>query len=513
MCSQLPVVLALAAMFLQAPSWTQAKKVVMFPPPVKSYILYHSNIGQALMDLGHDVWICLPDHLVETGFLQHHAIKRIVYGTGLGDIEGKLFQSTQMFDKFWAGEENSFRNLFPLINYFKSFSIEVLSETEFVQSVKNINPDLFILDAFMFTRNLLVLPYKLDLSFALIGTLHDMNLARVPYSPAAEPHVTQKVTNRMTFFQRVESTFIALFSITFHIFTDDDVVTRFAPEKPYKPLSDIALQAEIFISDTDHILDYPQPVLPNTKLIGGSSVSESKPLTGDYFNFFNSSVNGVVVVTFGSTDMDVPTHIMNKMVAAFDKLDLNVVWKANLTSPRPDKIMISKWLPQNDLLGHPKTKVFVSHCGKNGQYEALHHTVPILCLPIFGDQFHNAERISVKGFGLESDLRKITSEEFADLIKEVAYNPKYKTNIQKASALFKELCKEPMKEAAYWFDHVMKYGGGYMRSSGQEMPMYQFLLLDVIAFFIGVISLLALLTATVVIFCYRCLRNRKIKAD
>ncbi|CAL1544432.1 unnamed protein product [Lymnaea stagnalis] len=494
-------------------SWADAKTVVMFPAPMKSYFIYHANIGQALVDLGHDVWICIPDYLADKGLIKYKDIKTIVYGKGLGDMEATTFKETNMIDKFWAGETQSFKHLFPTIKVLKSFSRKILSETELVDKIRHVSPDLFILDAFMFTRNLLVLPYKLDLPFALIGTLHEVALARIPYSPAAEPQCSQVITDKMTFSERVSSTLIALLSITYDIFTDNDVVTTFAPEKPFKSLNDIALQAEIFISESDHILDYPRPMLPNTKRIGGSSVSEAKPLTGDFQSFVNSSANGVAVVSFGSTDLKFPAHILTKMVQAFEKLDLNVVWKANLTSPKPDKIMITKWLPQNDLLGHPKTRVFVSHCGKNGQYEALYHAVPILCLPIYGDQYYNSERIRVKGFGLGADIRTITAEEFADLIKEVAYNPKYKNNIQKASTLFKELYKVPMKEAAYWFDHVMKYGGDYMRSSGQEMPMYQFLLLDVMAFLTGIILTILSLLFLVARFCFRRIKQYKIKTD
>ena len=30
---------------------------------------------------------------------------------------------------------------------------------------------------------------------------------------------------------------------------------------------------------------------------------------------------------------------------------------------------VVNWLPQNDVLGHPRTKAFLSHCGVNGLYE------------------------------------------------------------------------------------------------------------------------------------------------
>jgi hypothetical protein len=30
---------------------------------------------------------------------------------------------------------------------------------------------------------------------------------------------------------------------------------------------------------------------------------------------------------------------------------------------------VVSWLPQNDVLGHPRTRAFLSHCGANSLYE------------------------------------------------------------------------------------------------------------------------------------------------
>ncbi|KAH9513859.1 hypothetical protein Btru_031580 [Bulinus truncatus] len=151
--------------------------------------------------------------------------------------------------------------------------------------------------------------------------------------------------------------------------------------------------------------------------------------------------NGCVCVctTLGGNDLKVPAEIVDKMVSAFQELDLGVVWRMNTSSTAPRNIMAAAWVPQNDLLGHPNTKVFISHCGKNGQYEALYHGVPILCLPMYGDQWYNARRGSAKGFGLYADIREVTAGELAGLIRQVAYDPKYRSNIQRASKLFREL--------------------------------------------------------------------------
>ncbi|PVD26850.1 hypothetical protein C0Q70_11997 [Pomacea canaliculata] len=58
-------------------------------------------------------------------------------------------------------------------------------------------------------------------------------------------------------------------------------------------------------------------------------------------------------------------------------LPFKSVFRSNISSPNSKKILTSSWIPQNDLLAHPNTRVFVSHCGNDGQYEALFHAVPV----------------------------------------------------------------------------------------------------------------------------------------
>ena len=61
------------------------------------------------------------------------------------------------------------------------------------------------------------------------------------------------------------------------------------------------------------------------------------------------------------------------------------------------------WSPQHDLLAHPKTALFVTHCGMTGILESVYHSVPMLALPIFGDQPDNAARLVERGLALWVD--------------------------------------------------------------------------------------------------------------
>ena len=46
-------------------------------------------------------------------------------------------------------------------------------------------------------------------------------------------------------------------------------------------------------------------------------------------------------------------------------------------------------------------------------------------------------------------------------------------------AIVKELSPEPKKRAAFWVDHVIKYGNSHLRSHGLDLPWYQYVMLDI----------------------------------
>ncbi len=57
-------------------------------------------------------------------------------------------------------------------------------------------------------------------------------------------------------------------------------------------------------------------------------------------------------------------------------------------------IKIINWAPQNDVLGDPAVKVFVTHAGSNSIYEAAFHGKPVVCIPLLADQFDQAAKVT-----------------------------------------------------------------------------------------------------------------------
>ena len=58
-----------------------------------------------------------------------------------------------------------------------------------------------------------------------------------------------------------------------------------------------------------------------------------------------------------------------------------------------------------------KISLFISHCGSFGSQEAIYNGVPIAALPLFEDQFYNAQRIVDKQLGLMLPSYKVASVE------------------------------------------------------------------------------------------------------
>ena len=89
-------------------------------------------------------------------------------------------------------------------------------------------------------------------------------------------------------------------------------------------------------------------------------------------------------------------------------------------------IKVVAWLPQNDLLANKKLRAFVSHAGLNSVYETLYHGVPVVAVPLLGDQFDDAIHMEDKGVALILDHKTLTAETMFNTIQRVINEPRYR---------------------------------------------------------------------------------------
>ena len=82
----------------------------------------------------------------------------------------------------------------------------------------------------------------------------------------------------------------------------------------------------------------------------------------------------------------------------------------------------------------------------------------------------------------------------------------FKMATQKASAILKSRPMTAQDTAAYWVEHVLKFGGDHLRTSAMDMPLYQFLMLDILLFVLVVSFLVCYAVKTIfTVVCRKCL--------
>ena len=88
----------------------------------------------------------------------------------------------------------------------------------------------------------------------------------------------------------------------------------------------------------------------------------------------------MILVSFGSVlqASQMSEEMRLQLLSVFGKLKQRILWKWETEDmpDKPDNVMLSKWLPQPDVLAHPKLKLFITHGGQSSCQEALCHKKP-----------------------------------------------------------------------------------------------------------------------------------------
>lgn len=234
-----------------------------------------------------------------------------------------------------------------------------------------------------------------------------------------------------------------------------------------------------------HVSSSPaRPLLPNMIGINGIHIEPAKPLPESIKNFLDSSTEGAILFSMGSIvkSTDWSEQQREAFVKTFGKLKLKVIWKyENETlAGNPGNVMIGSWIPQRDIMAHPNVKLFITHGGSLGTTEALSEGVPLLGIPLYGDQRTNINRAISNGYALALNFQNITEENLFEAIKDLLTNPKYKENASKISKIFNDRPMTPKQTVVYWTEHVIRQqGADYLKAAGRHLSFIEFHLIDV----------------------------------
>ncbi|XP_066990896.2 UDP-glycosyltransferase UGT5 isoform X1 [Anabrus simplex] len=323
-----------------------------------------------------------------------------------------------------------------------------------------------------------------------------------PDNPSYIPNYFLSYTSEMNFKQRLINTIYYAITKWGQYYLSElpiDLLLRqhFGDDIP--PVSELKKNTSLVLINSHFSIHRSRPTVPAYVEVAGLHIATPKPLPEDLDKFLSEAPDGVIYFSFGSLIKceTLPKEKLQAFVDAFKLLPQRVLWKidGSLVKGLPPNVKTSKWLPQLDVLVHPNVRVFISHGGLMGSLESVYAGVPVVGIPMFFDQMQNVEYLSNIGIARKVDYEDITKDTVYFALKSILEDPSYKRTAKLISERFRDRPQSALETAIFWTEYVIRHGGGaHLRSAAVDMPMYQYLLLDVIAVItLGLVSLLVLM--------------------
>ncbi|KAJ8720262.1 hypothetical protein PYW07_012305 [Mythimna separata] len=328
----------------------------------------------------------------------------------------------------------------------------------------------------------------------------------IPYNPAYVPFHFLEGGTKPTLYQRVERTIVDFYFRQLNHYytqrTNQNSLAKYFDDIP--PLEDLAREIKFLLIYQHFILTGSRLFPSNVIEIAGFHVVDAKPLTGDLKKFVDEAEHGVIFISFGSVvrASTMPADKVQEVIKVMQQLPQRFIWKWEDKTLLVDKkkLYTASWLPQVDILGHPKTLAFLSHAGNGGTTEAIHYGVPVVAMPVAGDQPANAAAIEESGLGVQLQVRDLTAENLLNAFKKVL-DPKFQQRVKEVSRAYHDRPMSPMDTAIYWTEYAAKHSNFNFRTPAADVPFYQFINLDVALVLIAMFSIYVVLVSALIKKC------------
>ncbi|CAH1784565.1 unnamed protein product [Owenia fusiformis] len=471
----------------------EAAKILLFPIANRSNsrLALMKKIGKMIEERGHHVSVLVNDHLAS----HFDGLHQIVFPTS------PYAKTRAEMTKLLLNEDRSFFQLFMKEQLDNCKNLLAANDT--FAKLKWEQFDVVIVDLMDACSRILVDYLDTPSIVYSFAGFSDNSDVFAPIPVAYVPSVFGKYTDDMSFFERLKNAFM-------HFMINQIAQPNFF--KPFEELKkklnintslsmvDSFKRASLVACNAHFALDYPRPLMPHVQTFGGMFNEPARRLDSDLGSFIDDATDGLVVVSFGSLVDTVDASVVGKIASALGRLPYKVIWKysgeLSMSSDIPDNVRVMTWIPQNDLLGHKNVKVFVTHAGISSTFESVYHGVPVVSIPLFCDQHHNANKLVDKlNMGIKLNSKTFTSEELYNTIIQVINNPIYFNNARLGKERLSDHVASPKAEFLHRVDSLARSGNvKYLRSKSSDyMSNIRYFLIDILAFVCCALLLLSIL--------------------
>ncbi|CAH1389490.1 unnamed protein product [Nezara viridula] len=468
-----------------------ARILAFFPIAGKSHHFFFRPVMAALGRRGHEV-------VYYTGYRYEGTVPPGIQQVDLSEDLPNFHSTVNVMDLINVGLIDHMKQLFGLSFSLSPFILESPKVQKLIHSDEKF--DAVLVESYVLQEYLSAFIHKFNAVGIDIVSLGDsgwMNeLAGLPDNPAYQVDFKSELTQNMNFGQRVYNMYVyAVTTIGGYYYMGQmerfvDQYFNYTGHESRPPFMQLLSNRSLILVNYHNVVGYPVPRPPHRKDIAGVTITPAKPLPKKIQKVLYEAVNGVIYFSLGS-NVNVSDPVNRKLVDAFmkvfEKVPEKVLMKweaATYEGKLPKNVHLEKWYPQQDVLAHNNTVLFITHGGYLSLVEAVHFGVPLICMPFFVDQTKNCRFAEEADLGKMLRLTEVNYDNVSRILKEVLSNKTYQEEMTRRSKIFRDRAVEPLDEAVFWIEHVIKYPD-VLKPKATSLSFIQLHLIDVMLFIIG----------------------------
>ncbi|GMT23283.1 hypothetical protein PFISCL1PPCAC_14580, partial [Pristionchus fissidentatus] len=348
----------------------------------------------------------------------------------------------------------------------------------------------------------------------------------LPSFPSYVPGSMMSFGEKMSFFQRVANTFSLGIGKYFFPYTSrgtEAILLRHFGDK-FPTVDEMVTSTSLWFINAEPLIEFPRPIIHKVIDIGGISVSTGHKQLNNTWSDIMDLRPRTVLLSFGTVAKSflMPDEYKKTIRNVFNKFpDVTFIWKyekpEHKISEGIPNLIESTWVPQNDLMYDPRLSLFITHCGQGSTTEATTAGVPLIVIPILGDQKRNAAVINRIETGIVLEKEALDNAEVLEAaLKSALGNEKYRDKARSVGEMIRNRPFTPRETFVRNMEFLAKFGPLRMLDHyGREMNFVQYYLIDVFAFLTLIIpgDHLVPKDASLVIAPWMIHRNEKIYAN
>ncbi|GMS94531.1 hypothetical protein PENTCL1PPCAC_16706, partial [Pristionchus entomophagus] len=263
----------------------------------------------------------------------------------------------------------------------------------------------------------------------------------------------------------------------------------------YPTIAEQSSNVAVVLTNSEPLIESAAPTTSRVINVPGIGAKAVKPLD-KYWEGVLTQRDRTVLLSFGSfaKSTQMPEKWKRGIIRAIARFpETTFIWKYEdlddnfaREASKVRNLVLTKWMPQVDILDHKNLALFITHGGMGSTRETALRGVPGLFIPVFFDQPRNAGMAEFNGLGRVYDKFELHDDEkMAEMIREMLENKKYRENARRFS---KMLANKPFTSKELLIKHVefaAEFGpSAALRPQSVDMNFIEYHNLDLITIFL-----------------------------